>query len=226
MLGNGQKNIGYESNIFKANFVTPIYPNPIVTDFKERVISNGGSITSIQETACINLVNSLINNNLWSKMKIIYPFVGGSAASCAVNLVDSLYKATFSSGWTFTALGCTPTGANTFLTTNTFNPSLALSTHSTSFSYYSRTNNNGAYFELGVVDNLVGEKVVSLANRYNSSAYSDLNDVENAAAYFEAAVKSGDMKSVPWLVTLLEAHKPNDPQIPTLKEQMEKGNKI
>ena len=54
-------------------------------------------------------------------------------------------------------------------------------------------------------------------------AYSDLDDVENAVAYFEAAVKSGDLKSVPWLVTLLEVHKPNDPQITVLKEQMEKG---
>lgn len=53
--------------------------------------------------------------------------------------------------------------------------------------------------------------------------YSELDDVENAAAYFEAAVKSGDLKSVPWLVTLLEVHKPNDPQITVLKEQMEKG---
>jgi tetratricopeptide (TPR) repeat protein len=54
-------------------------------------------------------------------------------------------------------------------------------------------------------------------------AYSDLDDVENAVASFEAAVKSGDLKSVPWLVTLLELHKPNDPRIPALKEQMEKG---
>ena len=54
-------------------------------------------------------------------------------------------------------------------------------------------------------------------------AYSDLDDVENAVASFEAAVKSGDLKSLPWLVTLLEIHKPNDPQIPALRGQMEKG---
>ena len=54
-------------------------------------------------------------------------------------------------------------------------------------------------------------------------AYSDLDDVENAVASFEAAVKSGDLKSLPWLVTLLEVHKPNDPQIPALRGQMEKG---
>ena len=39
-------------------------------------------------------------------------------------------------------------------------------------------------------------------------AYSDLDDLENSIMTFEEAVQSGDMKSVPWLVTLLQIHRP------------------
>jgi tetratricopeptide (TPR) repeat protein len=54
-------------------------------------------------------------------------------------------------------------------------------------------------------------------------AYSDLDDLENSISTFEEAVQSGDMKSVPWLVTLLQIHRPNDPQLPMLSKQLEKG---
>jgi tetratricopeptide (TPR) repeat protein len=54
-------------------------------------------------------------------------------------------------------------------------------------------------------------------------AYSDLDDLENSITTFEEAVQSGDMKSVPWLVTLLQIHRPDDPQLPMLSKQLEKG---
>ncbi len=54
-------------------------------------------------------------------------------------------------------------------------------------------------------------------------AYSDLDDLENAVTTFEESVQSGDMKSVPWLYALLKIHRPDDPQIPILSKQIEKG---
>lgn len=175
MIGNAKKIIGYENNLFRGNSVIVYNPATITADFKARVIANGGTITSTQETACLNLVTNLVNNNLWSKMRIIYPFVGGTAASCAVNLVSSSYKATFSSGWTFTALGGTPTGANTYMRTG-FNPYLLLQQFDTSFSYYSRTNNtfNGA--ELGCQQNVADPSSrVCLLSYYTATAQGALN---------------------------------------------------
>jgi hypothetical protein len=156
-------------------------PQQISANFTARVIANGGTLTAGQQTAILNLVTSLQNNGLWNKMKVIYPFVGGTAASCAVNLVNSNHLATFSSGWTFTATGGKPTGANTFWISNGFSPFLQLDTFNTSFSYYSRTNNTRRGFELGIVEDvLTTANLVSLSVYDNftppASAFNDLNN--------------------------------------------------
>jgi tetratricopeptide (TPR) repeat protein len=54
-------------------------------------------------------------------------------------------------------------------------------------------------------------------------AYSDIDDLENSISAFEKAAHNGDMKSVPWLVELLQAHRPHDPELPNLKRQLEEG---
>jgi hypothetical protein len=182
MLGNNKKNIGFDSNLFTNKTDAPVFnPAAISSNFTARVIANGGSLTVTQQNAILALVTNLVNNNLWSKMKIIYPFVGGTAASCAVNLVSSNYLATFSSGWTFTATGAKPTGANTFWIANGFSPFVQLNSFDTSFSYYSRTNNTRRGFELGIVENVITvANLVSLSVYDNftppASAFNDLNN--------------------------------------------------
>lgn len=54
-------------------------------------------------------------------------------------------------------------------------------------------------------------------------AYSDVDDLENSITAFEKAVQDGDMKSVPWLVELLQAHRPDDPELPRLRRELEEG---
>ena len=86
----------------------------------------------------------------------------------------------------------------------------------------------GSYYEsLGNGEKAVESylKCLALPDVWRSLAltYSDMDDLENAISAFEEAVKSGDLKSVPWLVALLQIHRPNDPQLPILSEQMEKG---
>jgi tetratricopeptide (TPR) repeat protein len=68
-------------------------------------------------------------------------------------------------------------------------------------------------------------KCVELPDVWRSLAlaYSDMDDLENAIRAFEEAVVSGDLKSIPWLVALLQSHRPNDPQLPILSTQLEKG---
>ena len=86
----------------------------------------------------------------------------------------------------------------------------------------------GSYYEsLGKYQEAVENysKCVELPDVWRSLAlaYSDMDDLENAISAFEEAVKSGDLKSVPWLVTLLENHRPHDPQLPVLSKQLENG---
>lgn len=153
-------------------------PQQISANFTARVIANGGSLTTTEQNAVLALVTNLQKNGLWDKMKAIYPFVGSSAASCAVNLVNSLYLGTFSSGWTFAATGGTPTGANTYMRCNNFNPLTILPQFSTSFSYYSRTNNTFNGSDIGCQKNPSTDRV-GCTIYFSGSAYADLNDFTN-----------------------------------------------
>jgi hypothetical protein len=161
---------------FKSGGVTPAQ---ISASFTARVIANGGSLTTTEQNAVLALVTNLVNNGLWSKMKLIYPFVGGTAASCAVNLVDSNYLATFSSGWTFASTGASGTGTNTFMKANGFNPSLLLPTNNTSFSFYSRTNNSFNGSDLGCQLTTSDTTRVAFSLNFGGLAYADLNDFTN-----------------------------------------------
>jgi hypothetical protein len=100
------------------------------------------------QTATNTLVTDLKTANIFTKMKAIYPMVGGTATTCKFNLVnaqdtDAAFRLVFSGGGTFSANGYQPNGtnafANTFLTPSTAY-SVATNAH---LSYYSRTDSNG-----------------------------------------------------------------------------------
>jgi len=113
------------------------------------------SITDPTQQSAINtLVTDLKGYGLWTKMKAIYPFVGGTASSHKFNLkdpqdTDAAFRLVFNGGWTHSVNGAQPNGVNgyadTFLT-----PSTALSLNSSHLSYYSRTISNGTEIEIGV----------------------------------------------------------------------------
>jgi hypothetical protein len=77
-------------------------------------------ITDPTQTAAIDaLVVSLKSDGLWTKMHTIYPFVGGSASSHAVNLKSpGTYDGTFLGGWVHAATGVKPNGGNGKMDTN------------------------------------------------------------------------------------------------------------
>jgi len=96
-----------------------------------------------QQRAIVNLVRSLKRVGLWSKMKAIYPFVGGTATSHMYNLkdprnADAAFRLTFSGGWTHNANGVTSNGTNAFADTFLI-PTTNLTENSTHHSNYSRT---------------------------------------------------------------------------------------
>jgi len=101
-------------------------------------------ITNLTIITAINtLVLDLKGYGLWTKMKAIYPFVGGTASTHKYNLkdpqdLDAAFRLVFNGGWTHSANGAQPNGtnayANTFLT-----PSANQSLTSGHFSLYSRT---------------------------------------------------------------------------------------
>ena len=120
-----------------------------IFDFDANAFITAASITNPTQQSAINtLVTDLKGYNIWTRFKSIYPIVGGIASSHAVNLkTPGTYNLTFTSGWTHSSTGMTPTNAyaDTFLT-----PSTSLSLNSAHLSYYSRTNSNGTEVEIGV----------------------------------------------------------------------------
>jgi hypothetical protein len=96
-------------------------------------------VDQVQATAINNLVIELKADSLWTKMKAIYPVVGGSASSHAVNLkTPGTFNLSFSSGWTHSANGMQPNGA-AYADTN-FSISGQMTASNAAFGIYSRTN--------------------------------------------------------------------------------------
>ncbi|MFA5644177.1 MAG: type II secretion system protein [Patescibacteria group bacterium] len=102
-------------------------------------------ITDITQQLAINtLVNSLKSNSLWTKMKAIYPFVGGTATTHKFNLkdprdADSAYRLVFTGGWAHTATGVDPNGSTGYADTKLV-PNTALSLNNSGASIYIRQN--------------------------------------------------------------------------------------
>jgi hypothetical protein len=107
--------------------------------YYNRVIAAGGSLTTTEQSATLQLVLDLKANSLWTPMKAIYPMVGASAAACAQNLKSSSFTGTFTSGWTFASTGVKGNGTSAYMNTGLI-PSVSLSNANHHVSYYSRNN--------------------------------------------------------------------------------------
>ena len=117
---------------------------PIVSDADaQSFVVAAGLTSSVQANAVNTLVASLKSAGIWTKMKAIYPMVGGSAASHKFNLkdprdLDAAFRLAFTAGWVHSSTGAKPNSIGTGDYANTFFTPNSLSSIHTS--YYSRTN--------------------------------------------------------------------------------------
>ena len=112
----------------------------------------------------------LIANSLDTKMKALYPFVGGTASTHKFNFMDAAdtnaaYRLQFLGSWTHSSTGALPNfGTNAYA--NTFlNPTTSL-TSSLGLSYYSRTNANTALDQVDI-GAITGLNYFYLTTQYN-----------------------------------------------------------
>jgi len=81
------------------------------------------TITDPTEISAVNqLVIDMKTAGIWTKMKAVYPFVGGTATTHKWNLVnprdlDAAFRLTFSGGWTHSSTGALPNGTNGYAQT-------------------------------------------------------------------------------------------------------------
>ncbi len=147
---------------------------PVVSDADAQAfVVAAGLTSSVQANAVNALVTSLKAAGIWSKMKAIYPFVGGSAAAHKWNLKDprdlnAAYRLTFTSGMVHGSNGVLPNGTSDFA--NTFFNPMAAGVTKTNFgmTVYSRTNNVRDGVDIGAV-NSSNSSYVQLRIRYNST---------------------------------------------------------
>jgi hypothetical protein len=116
----------------------------LTTDPDAQAFITAAAITDpTQQLAIDNLVKGLKSDNIWTKMKAIYPFVGGTATTHKFNLkdprdLDAAFRLVFNGGWTHSSNGATPNGTNGYADTFLV-PSSVLTNNNTHLSFYSRT---------------------------------------------------------------------------------------
>jgi hypothetical protein len=98
-------------------------------------------ITDTNQKSAVNtLVTDLKAANIWTKMKALYPFVGGTAAQHRFNLKDprplnAAFYLDFMGGMTHSTLGIVPNGTTSYADTK-LNPTGTLSLNSAHISAY------------------------------------------------------------------------------------------
>ena len=174
------------------------------------------SITdSTQQSAINTLVTQLKTYGVWTKLKAVYPFVGGTASQHKFNLkdprdLDAAFRLTFNGGWTHSATGILPNGTTGYAETY-FNPTTGYSVNNSAhISFYSRTNSSEVSdTEMGCFDtnNLVittrrsdqSNKTFLFANTNNGINFVDSdslglyvsNRINNQANGFKNGVSKG-----------------------------------
>lgn len=151
------------------------------------------AMTVNQIDAVNNMVKAMVANGIWSKMKAVYPIIGGTAAAHKYNLkdardVDAAFRLTFSGTWTHSANGMTPTTAfaNTFLNMNTLG-----GLNNNHLSFYSRTNIDEVSVDMGVFDiTLNGGTGLDIETRISNTAYM-LNNIALTQPLFSNTNSTG-----------------------------------
>jgi len=159
----------------------------VIDDADAQAFITAASITDTTQQNAINtLVVDLKGYGVWTKMKAIYPFVGGTATTHKFNLkdprdLDVAFRLVFNGGWTHSSTGATPNGTNGFANTY-LNPSLLLTLSSASLSFYSRSTNvfSSVQCDIGVDETSLStgfnltQKINPANNAYHGRAYKQL----------------------------------------------------
>jgi len=156
-----------------------------------------GLTDNTQKSAINTLVLDMKGFGIWTKMKAIYPFVGGTATTHKFNLknpadTDAAFRLVFSGGMTHSINGILFSGVNGYCDTKLNMSTNYAVNNSTHMSFYSRTSAAlGASFEMGVFN---GTSIIGVTLRrsdfgfgtfyaVNSGAYISFTD-SNAAAFY------------------------------------------
>lgn len=127
-----------------SNTVTPTSS----VDADAQAFITAAAITDPTQQSAVNkLVVDLKGYGVWSKMKAVYPFIGGTASAHKFNLkdprnLDAAFRLVFNGGWTHNSNGATPNGTNGYANTY-LNAYLYLSVNNSAHGAYLRSVGTG-----------------------------------------------------------------------------------
>lgn len=110
-------------------------------DADAQAFITAAAITDATQQSAINtLVTGLKTDGIWTKMKAIYPFVGGTATTHKFNLkdprdLDAAFRLVFNGGWTHSSTGALPNEVNGYADSK-FIPSAVQSFNSNGLGFY------------------------------------------------------------------------------------------
>jgi hypothetical protein len=157
----GQGRVGWRSLVFTQ------VVNAVDADAQAFISAAG--ITNLTQASAVNtLVNDLKAYGLWTKMKALYPMVGGTATTHKWNLkdprdLDAAFRLVFSGGWVHSSTGAKPNGTTGYADTKLILSSSTINVNSLSMAVYLRTNFNNTGGTSDMVD--MGAENASFTNR-------------------------------------------------------------
>lgn len=167
---------------------------------------------AITDPVQINAINTLVEgmktDGIWTKMKAVYPFVGGTASTHKWNLkdprdLDAAFRLVFNGGWTHSANGATPNGTNGYADTK-FNQSGNLTPSNNHISFYSRTDFNGntgySPMDCGITNNttysfqIISPRSNNLALFENGSQTMSVANTNSQGFFIGSSISSSSAK--------------------------------
>lgn len=116
-------------------------------------------VTGSNLNAVDSLVKWLKDSSVWSKLQVVYPVIGGTAARHAYNLKDTAaFKLTFSGTWTHSSTGMKPNGSTGYANTG-WNPNTQITDQTNWYNaagIYLRDDVAGTYVDLGALESQSG----------------------------------------------------------------------
>lgn len=149
---------------------------PVGPDADAQAFITAASITdSTQQSAINTLVTQLKTYGIWTKLKAVYPFVGGTAAQHRFNLkdprpVNEAYYLTFNGGGVHDSNGYTMNGTTSYADTFLNGSTISGFHNNHHFSVYLKTQQpTGNGWQIGVGDTNTGNPLYGLAIRRSPS---------------------------------------------------------
>ncbi len=182
------RSLGIISSSRRWRFQPEVYPYMEAIGMQNTdVLYHEGTVYEKTGSAFWNEINTLLinwktslglplnYNNLYSRLPLVYPTIGGTATSHKYNLSDpSKFVATFYGGWTHDGSGAQPNGTNAYMSTTTgLFINMTFSMQSATFGFDSKTDTNGFYLDLRAIDG--ARPNIVLYARHLGSSYSQFD---------------------------------------------------